>query len=391
MRKFPRATGRRRGVLRPLGFDMGWRQGLVRSFSPGLMSGVSFGDWVRLLWDNGFRVSPRCWPKAVVTTLLSLAETPLHWLESALYGRRVAAQKVLPPLFVLGHWRSGTTHLHRLLAADPRFAYPTFSQVWHPHDFLLTDRLRAKAFPFLMPATRGQDNVALHPEAPEEDEFALCRTSLLSVFLGQAFPDRAEHYDRYLTFRGVPAKEVERWKAAFLRLAKKWTWMYGRPLLFKSPPHTARLKLLLEVFPDARFVHVHRNPYVVYQSTRRMLSVAYGVFAFQQPDLEKLHGRVLRDYAVLYEAYFEERGLVPAGRLCEVGFEDLEKDPIGQMRRVYAELGLPDFEAARPALESYVASLAGYKKTEHPHLPPEVRADIVRAWRRCFEEWGYPL
>jgi hypothetical protein len=119
--------------------------------------------------------------------------------------------------------------------------------------------------------------------------------------------------------------------------------------------------------------------------------VAYGVFAFQQPDLEKLHGRVLRDYAVLYEAYFEERGLVPAGRLCEVGFEDLEKDPIGQMRRVYAELGLPDFEAARPALESYVASLAGYKKTEHPHLPPEVRADIVRAWRRCFEEWGYPL
>src|SRR5262249_10344440 len=151
------------------------------------------------------------------------------------------------------------THLHRLLAADSRFAFPTFSQVWHPHDFLLTDRLRSRAARLLLPATRTLDNVALHPDAPEEEEFALCRMTSLSPFLAQAFPDRAAHYGRYLTFRGVPAKEVERWKAAFVRLAQKLTWKYRRPLLFKSPPHTARIRLLLELFPGARFVHIHRN------------------------------------------------------------------------------------------------------------------------------------
>jgi hypothetical protein len=370
---------------------MDGRNGFLALLGPGQMRGVSFGDWVRELWANGFRVPPRYWAKAICTTLLCLGNSPLRWLESALYGRLVAAQKVLPPLFVLGHARSGTTHLRRLLATDERVACPTLSQVSHPHDFLLMDRLRSRVAGFFHPATRGVDNVAWNPRVPAEEERALCRATLLSPMMSQVFPARADHYERYLTFRDVPAREVERWKAAFLWLAKKWTWKYRRPLLLKSPAQTARIKLLLEVFPEAKFVHVHRNPYVVYQSTRRLKLMFHDLFSFQKPDLEKVHGRILRHYADMYEAYFRERRLLPAGRLCEVGFEELEKDPIGQVRRIYVELGLPDFEVARPELESYVASLAGYKKNEHPDLPPEVRADIARAWRRCFDEWHYPL
>ncbi len=369
----------------------GWMR-LLAALDPGLMRGVTLGHWLGVLWSNGFRVAPRYWPKALLTTLHSLGNTPLRWLEMALYARRVAAQQVLPPLFVLGHPRSGTTHLHRLLAADARFAYPIFSQVSHPQDFLLADPLRVKVGGLFTARTRsGLDNVAVHPAAPDEDEFAICRMTFLSPLMGDAFPMRAEHYDRYLTFRGVPATEVERWKAAFLWLAKKWTWKYHRPLLFKSPGHTARIRLLLEVFPDARFVHIHRNPYAVYQSTKRLRLLIHGLFPFQRPDLSGLHDRILRDYRAMLDAYFEERGLVPAGRLCEVGYEELEKDPVGQVRRVYAELGLPDFETARPALEAYVASLAGYQKTDHPDLPADVRADIARAWRRSFEEWKYLL
>jgi hypothetical protein len=370
---------------------MSERRRLLAPLTPGQMRGVTLGDWLGVLWSNGFRVPPRCWPKAAWTTLLCLGNTPLRWLEAALFGRRIAAQQVLPPLFVLGHWRSGTTHLHNLLAVDDRFAYPTFSQVSYPHDFLLMDGLRSRIGRWFMPATRGLDNMALHPKAPDEDEFALCRTTFLSPFMSQAFPGRASWYDRYLTFRDVPARDVERWKAAFVRLARKLTWKYRRPLLFKSPPHTCRIKLLLEVFPEARFVHIHRDPYVVYQSTQRLWSLAFSLFPFQTTDLAQLHERIVRQYAEMYEAFFEERELLPPGRYAEVGFEDLEKDPIGQVRRIYAELGLPDFAAVEPALRAYVASLAGYRKNQHPDLPPDVRADIARAWRRCFKEWNYPL
>src|SRR5262245_25934092 len=172
---------------------MGLRKWLIRSFAPGHMLGVPFGDWVGVLFDNGFRIPPAYWPKAAWTTLLSLGNSPPRWLEAALYGRRVAAVEVPPPLFVLGHMRSGTTHPHRLLAVDNRFSFATFSQVSHPHDFLLLDAVRSRLQQKLMPrTTRGVDNVAQDPRAPAEEEFALCRMTFLSPIMSQVFPARAE-------------------------------------------------------------------------------------------------------------------------------------------------------------------------------------------------------
>src|SRR5690242_19505125 len=130
---------------------MGLAWDLLTAVHPGMMRGVTLGDWARLLWDNGFRVPPRYWPKAALTTLQGLANTPLRWLEAAVYGRRLARQDFPPPLFVLGHWRSGTTHLQNLLAQDDRFVTPTFSQASGPHDFLLTDRIRVGLARLFMP------------------------------------------------------------------------------------------------------------------------------------------------------------------------------------------------------------------------------------------------
>jgi hypothetical protein len=378
------------GLSRTAENEMGMRKRFLGPSLPGVMGGVTFGDWLRLLWDNGFRVPPRYWPKAALTTLLSLPNSLLRWLESLTYGRKVAAVEVPPPLFILGHWRSGTTYLHRLLARDERFTHLTALEAWQPHSFLLAHGLRLRLARLLMPpTTRGTDNVAWDVEVPAEAEVALCRATFLSPIMSQVFPRRAAHYDRYLTFRCVGQQEVRRWQAAFVRLARKLTYKHRKPLVFKSPPFTGRIRLLLEVFPQARFIHIHRNPYAVYQSTRRLRLTLAKVFPFQTFDEALLHGRILTQYKEMYDAYFEERALIAPGRLCEVAFEYLEKDPLGELRRVYEELCLPDFAAARPALEKYVTSLAGYKKNEHPHLPDEVRADVAREWRHCFGEWHY--
>ena len=370
---------------------MGWRESLLEKFGPGFAGGITFGDWMRLLWENGFRVHPRCWPKAVSATLCSLGNTPLRWLEHWLYDRRLAAQPIQPPLFVLGHFRNGTTHLHNLLAVDRRFAYPRASQVVMPHNFLLAERVMSAVGSFLLPRTRfGVDNMALRPDSPSEEESALGLMTGCSPYLGWMFPERAEHYGRYLTFRDVPAQEVERWKAAYVALVKKLSWKDERPLVLKSPPNTCRIRLLLEVFPDAKFVHIHRDPYVVYQSTMHLMVCALRMHSFQRPNLADLHGRVIRQYQTMYEVFFEERDLIPAGRYCEVAFEELEADPVGQMRRVYQELDLPDFAVVEPQLEEYVRSLAGYSKNRFPDLTADVRSEISDAWQRCFAEWGYP-
>src|SRR5688500_2029819 len=103
---------------------MGWREAFLMAAGPGAFCGVTFGDWLRVLWDNRFCVHPLCWARAANITLGSLGNTFYRRLEDWRYGAAIRKAAVHPPIFVLGLWRSGTTHLHNLLARDERFAFP---------------------------------------------------------------------------------------------------------------------------------------------------------------------------------------------------------------------------------------------------------------------------
>src|SRR5205823_4530579 len=99
---------------------------------------------------------------------------------------------------------------------------------------------------------------------------------------------------------------------------------------------------------------------------------------------------VLQAYTTMYDAYFVDRSLIPPGQLVEVAYEELERDPVGQVRAIYSGLSLGDFDSVRPALESYLASIAGYRKNRHRALDDAMRKRIAEAWSRSFETWGYP-
>jgi hypothetical protein len=331
------------------------------------------------------------WGRAVLITLASIPNTLLAACENWLYGRKVRTAAVAPPLFILGSWRSGTTHLHNLLSQDDRFAYPTTYQVFYPHTFLTTEKWNAKLVGFFLPSKRPQDNVALGVGAPQEDEFALCSLTGRAWPMDWAFCGRADHYGRYLTLRQASTDEITEWKSALAGLVRKLSFKYGRPLVLKSPGHTCRIRLLLELFPEAKFVHIHRNPYDVFRSTQHMIRTVMPWWALQQWDYSDLEGRTLRQYREVYDVFFEERELIPRGRFHEIGFEALEADPIGQVRGIYEALALPDFRHVEPALRRYVESVSGYKKNTLPDLPQEPRQRIAGEWRRCFDEWGYRM
>jgi hypothetical protein len=329
------------------------------------------------------------WGRAAVITLASIPNTLFRWWEDWRYGRQISATRVDRPLFILGIWRSGTTHLHNLLAQDDRFAYPTTYQVFYPHTFLTTEKRNARLVGFFMPKKRPQDNMALGVHEPQEDEFALCSLTGRAWPLAWAFPRQAEHHGRYLSMRGLTEGELAEWKATLTWFVRKLSFKYGRPLVLKSPGHTCRIRLLLELFPEAKFVHIRRNPYDVFRSTQHMIRTMTPWWALQRPDYSDLEERTLRQYREVYDAFFAERRLIPKGHFHEVGFEDLEADPMGQVRCIYEALGLPDFGHAEPALRRYLESITGYKKNTLPELPADVRARIAREWRQCFEEWGY--
>ena len=362
------------------------------SISHNFLAGITAGDWWRLLRQNRFSVDRVYWHRAVFVSILSLFNSVYRKKEQRLYSRAIAnVQITKPPVFILGYWRSGTTYLHYLLAQDTeQFAYPNTYQVANPHHFLSTEKINSQRFAALVPKKRPMDNMALSFQAPQEDEFAPCLMTSRSMYLGITFPRREDDYERYLTFRDVPNEELEEWRAAFRWFLKKLTLKYDRALVLKSPPHTARIRLLLELFPDARFVHIHRNPYTVFQSFQHYFDTAPWHTYLQRPDLVGIDDRIIRRYKVLYDAFFEQRELIPEGHFHEVAFEELEHDSVGQVRMIYHRLNLPGFEAFQPKLQRYVDSLASYQKNEFPELVASVRHKIAQAWHRSFEEWGYP-
>jgi omega-hydroxy-beta-dihydromenaquinone-9 sulfotransferase len=369
---------------------MAWRDAFLRRFGPGMLGGITFGDWLRLLRDNRFAVDPRRLVRALAITTQGAQNSVLKRVEDWRHGAAVRDAGILPPVFVLGHWRSGTTHLHNLLAADDRFAFPNNYQALFPHAMLSMERAQSPFMQWFLSPRRPMDNVEWTIRSPQEDEFALCVLTLMSPCMGWFFPRRRDHYDRYLTFRGVDEREVTQWQAALLTYLKRLSWKYQRPLVLKSPPHTARVRLLLELFPAAKFVHVHREPYAVFSSTRKMLAVNFSLHCLQQaPAGEDLDEWIIRQYRAMHDAFFEERQLIPPGQYHEVRFDELEADPLGQAEQTYAALGLPDFAEARPALRRYVEGVRGYRRNEFPELPAALRRRIAEAWRPCFERWGY--
>jgi hypothetical protein len=370
---------------------MSWREGFLVRFGAGVFPGITLGRWFRVLRENHLAVDWPYWPRAAMITLASISNTLLAGWESLLYGRKVRNTRIDPPLFVLGIWRSGTTHLHNLLCQDDRFAYPTTYQVLYPHTFLTTEKRNGRLVGFFLPRKRPQDNVVMGVQEPQEDEFALCSLTGRAWPLCWAFPRRAGHYGRYLTLREAEAGEVAEWMSALTWLVRKLSFKYGRPLVLKSPGHTCRVRLLLELFPEARFVHLYRNPYDVFRSTQHLVRTVTPWWALQRPDYRDLEERALRQYREVYDVFFEERGLIPKGHFHEVRFETLEVDPIGQLRAIYEALALPDFGHVEPSLHGYLAAIAGYRKNTLPELAADLRSRVAKEWRRCFDEWGYPV
>lgn len=368
---------------------MAWKYTFNEIFGPGLFAGITAGDWWRFLRGNRFAVHPRFAMRFLSITAASPSNSTYLRLELWRYGQHFMQEAIQPPLFVLGHWRSGTTHLHNLLSQDDRFAFPNLYQVLYPHTFLTTEAVNSRLLSIITPRTRfGLDNVRIGWDVPYEDEFAIATMSGLSPYLSLVFPRRQQLYDRFLTLADASPEEITRWKNSLTTFLKKLTWKHRRPLILKSPTHTCRIKLLLELFPDAKFVHIRRNPFMVFQSMQKMLAGTLRFWTLQKTGAADWDDRIVRQYREMYDAYFQQRQLIPNGHLHEIAFEDLEADPVGQLRGTYEALDLPDFAYAEPKLCEYVSALSGYKKNLHAALSSDTRDRLSREWRACFDEWG---
>jgi hypothetical protein len=368
---------------------MNWRESFLRRFGPGLLGGITLSQWLKLLRRYWREIDLPRLPRVIAITAQSLKNSLVSVREHRKFEPLVRDVTIQPPLFILGHWRSGTTYLHELLARDSRFAFPNIFQTSFPQTFLTAEPMERKVLAFFVPKHRPMDNVEWGLASPQEDEFAICALTFLSPCMGWVFPRRRKEFKPYLTFQEAKPTELVQWQTAFVGFLRKLQWRFQRPLVLKSPPHTARIRLLLELFPNARFVHIRRDPYRVFQSTRHTLKLMLDWQGLQRGCLDDLDDWIIDQYEEMYDAFFDQKSSVPAGAFHELSFEQLNQDPLGELSRLYRGLSLPDFGVVEPGMRDYINSLAGFKKNSFPELSPQLKARLARQWKACFDAWGY--
>ena len=298
-----------------------------------------------------------------------------------IFGRKIKNTKIdHPPIFILGHWRSGTTLLHELMVTNPSYASPNTFQCFAPSHFLLSEPLMVKFGGFLLPKQRPMDNMEAGWTLPQEDEFALMNLGVPTPYLRIAFPRTQPKQLDYLSL-DIEDKKLEAWSEKFMWFLKLLTFHYGgRRLVLKSPTHTARVKHILRMFPNAKFIHLTREPTRLYSSTLRLWKSLQDVQALHDPpSLEDQEAYVEECLIHMYRTFEEDRRTVPDSQIMDIRYEDLAANPLDTVREVYERLELGEFELAEPALRNRLVDHAKYRPNQH-QIDANLKERVQEVW-----------
>ena len=284
----------------------------------------------------------------------------------------IAARPIPHPVVIVGPMRSGTTRLHRLLAADRRFAhlrsFETISPVPRPgFEDVMAGRkadFRPKLASRIMKVARlaNPRTLSIHPTGPYEPEEEL--GLLVASMWGMKHEAQwtVPSYGRWC--EDEDATPAYRHMANLLRLIG-WSQQESslRPWILKTPQHMLDLPALMKVFPDARLIFTHRDPRAVVGSAA---SLAWNqtIIYSDHADAPTIGREWLRKTELMTSRMMAARRSIPADRMIDVQYDDMDRDWRGTMARVYRFLGL-EIEGALPGMERYIRRSRALKRRPH--------------------------
>lgn len=298
----------------------------------------------------------------------------------------------MDPVFIIGHWRSGTTFVHNIFACDKHFGFNTTYQTVFPNLILFGQPFFKMCLSMNMPDKRPADNLELAVDLPQEEEFALSNMMPYSFYNFWYFPKHTMEYcDRFLLFETITEEERQVFKDTFMRLVKTSLWnTKGVQFLSKNPPHTTRIRTLLEMFPNAKFIYLKRNPYTVFESTYNFFTNTIKPLRLQHITDEQIEANFVEIYRRMFDKYEADKHLIPSKNLIEIKFEDFELDPFEMTRNIYDTLDIPGFNDSIPAIGKYLGKKKGYKKNQYTYNDHTIQI-VEDKWAMALDKWGYKL
>jgi hypothetical protein len=265
--------------------------------------------------------------------------------------------ELLSPVVIAGLPRTGTTHLHNLLAAAPTFRTLPY---WESFE------------PFPLPAEQG---IEPDPRAERMDIAVTVMNTLMPHFaLMHEMTTEHVHEEIQLLANDVSTMFMEtlayvpRWEAYYVAHDQTSTYEYlatqlkalqflrgGRRWLLKSPQHLEQLPVLDKVFPGVAVVCTHRDPVPTALSLVAMLTYSARMHRSPVPVEEIARGWIDR-LELMLAALVRDRDVIPPERSLDVSFDDYMADEFGVAERVYGLVGEPMTDDARTAISGYLGS-----------------------------------
>jgi hypothetical protein len=320
-----------------------------------------------------------------LTFLVILISTPFQLYEYFYFRKKIKKFRFeKAPIFIIGHWRSGTTHLHNLLCKDRNHGYVTTYQGVFPNN--MKSKWIFRTFMKMnIPEKRPSDNVKLSPNFPQEEEFALGNMTDMTFYHFFYFPSLNDFlYEKFVRLNGISEKQLERLKNKYRELLIKAALNTKKKrIVVKNPLNTGKIKLLLDMFPDAKFIHIYRNPVVTYLSTNKFYKSLLPATYLQDYKEDDITDKIIGNYRKLMKDYFETKHLIPEKNLYEIKFEEFEQDNMQCMKEIYERFDLDSWEEARPMFQQYMLSQKQYKKNKYKISQEELE--------KLKKEWGFAM
>ena len=266
----------------------------------------------------------------------------------------IESVRIEQPIIICGLPRSGTTHLHNLIAADPNIRSLPYWESLEPFPAPgETDESRRErcAMGLDMIESTMPNFKRMHEMTVEHahEEIQLLANDISGMLFESSYhvPGFAAHYK----------SEDQRPSYAHLkRQLQAMQWLRGGTRwVLKSPQHLEQFPALYETFPDATFVLTHRDPVEV---TRSMVTmVAYGSrMASEHPDVASIGRHWLGRAQDLLNGCLRDRDVLPAEASIDVRFTDFMADEQGTLRAIYDLAGATYDADVRAAMDEFIAT-----------------------------------
>ena len=353
--------------------------------------GNTLNGWIQILKSVPSKsISLKFFTRILTVGAISTVSAPFQWYEHLVLNKKIK-NTVLDesPVFIIGHWRSGTTFLHNALAQDKQFGYINTLQSLFPHSYLTNP-----FFPYLvkisMPPTRPMDDMKLYLESPQEEEMAMVNLGPNSLYHVWHFPDQMRNvYKQIVKFEGINKKQKKQWIENYLFLLKNAAYRSSTSrLVLKNPSNTSRIPTLLELFPNAKFIFIYRHPLEVYASTKKLYKRIVPIFQLQDYNFEMIRKNIIWIYKDLMKSYFKDKVLIPEHNLIEVKYEDFIQQPFSYTKQIYTQLGIPGFQENQDKYEVFFEKNKKGQKKKY-ELPNEEFTEIRGELDFAYQYFGY--